>query len=64
VAGKTFQMRPNRENAEAHQLQTPFSAGLPVAMFDCSVRVYRPGIHVSVFWSAMTPAANDIAAFE
>jgi len=60
VPGVTFQMRPHPKHANAYQLQTPFSAGLPVACFDGSVRVFRPGIAPEVFWAAVTPAGGEV----
>jgi hypothetical protein len=43
-------------------VQTPFSSGLPVAMYDGSVRTVSPGIQESAFWAMITPAAGDIVA--
>jgi prepilin-type processing-associated H-X9-DG protein len=42
--------------------QTPFSGGLPVAMFDGSVKTLRPGIAPGVFWALVTPAAGEVVA--
>ncbi len=61
VPGITFQVKPPIKQANAYQLQTPFSAGLPIAMFDGSVRTVRPGISPEVFWAAVTPAAGEIS---
>jgi prepilin-type N-terminal cleavage/methylation domain-containing protein len=61
VPGVTFQVKPQPRFAAPYQLQTPFSAGLPVAMFDGSARVIRPGVAPEVFWAAVTPAAGEIA---
>ena len=60
VPGATFQVRPAPKDANAYQLQTPFSAGLPVAMFDGSVRTVRPGVTPEVFWGAVTPAGGEV----
>ena len=60
VPGVTFQVRPTQYEANAYQLQTPFSAGLPVAMFDGSVRTVRPGVAPGVFWAAVTPAGGEV----
>ncbi len=60
VPGVTFQVQPQPRFADAYQLQTPFSAGLPVAMFDGSVRLFRPGVAPEVFWATVTPAAGEI----
>ncbi len=59
IPGMTFQVRPQLLLAEQRLPQTPFSAGLPVAMFDGSVRTIRPGVAESAFWAAVTPAAGD-----
>ena len=59
IPGLTFQVRPPLRMAEQRLPQTPFSGGLPVAMFDGSVRTIRPGVAESAFWAAVTPAAGD-----
>lgn len=61
VPGATFQVRPERYHANAYQLQTPFAAGLPVAMFDGSVKTVRHGVDPQAFWSAVTPAGGEVA---
>jgi prepilin-type N-terminal cleavage/methylation domain-containing protein len=58
--GTTFQVRPERYHANAYQLQTPFRAGLPVAMFDGSVRTIGPGVSPEAFWAAVTPAGGEV----
>jgi Protein of unknown function (DUF1559) len=60
VPGATFQVKPKPKEANAYQLQTPFSAGLPVAMFDGSVRTVRPGVSPEAFWGAVTPAGGEV----
>lgn len=60
VPGVTFQVRPDPKHANAYQLQTPFAAGLPVAMFDGSVRTVRPGVAPEVFWGAVTPTGGEV----
>jgi hypothetical protein len=60
LPGVTFQVRPQPKHANAYQLQTPFSAGLPVALFDGSVRTIRPGVAPEVFWAAVTPAGGEV----
>ncbi|CAN0040028.1 unnamed protein product, partial [Phaeothamnion confervicola] len=62
VAGVTFQVRPLPKDADALQLQTPFSAGLLVAMFDGSVRTVAPGVTPEVFWSAVTRDGGEVNA--
>jgi hypothetical protein len=62
--GATFQVRPESRYADAFLPQTPFAAGLPVAMFDGSVRTVRPGVAPEVFWAAVTPASGEVAALD
>ncbi len=57
--GATFQVRPDLHSADAFLPQTPFSAGLPVALFDGSVRTVRSGVAPEVFWAAVTPAGGE-----
>lgn len=60
VRGKTFQVRPRVEEADHRIPQTPFPAGLPVALFDGSVRTLSPSIDESVFWSLVTPNGGEV----
>ena len=60
VPGLTFQVRPPLWEADMRLPQTPFSAGLPVALFDGSVRTVRPGVAPEVFWAAVTPAGGEV----
>ncbi|HVK15565.1 MAG TPA: hypothetical protein VM533_01365, partial [Fimbriiglobus sp.] len=64
VPGVTFQVRPKLRDADMTIPQTPFSAGLPVAMFDGSVRTVRPGVSPEVFWAAVTPAGGEVASLD
>jgi type II secretory pathway pseudopilin PulG len=64
VPGVTFQLRPAPREADMRLPQTPFSAGLPVALFDGSVRTVRPGVSPEVFWSAVTPAGGEVAPLD
>jgi prepilin-type N-terminal cleavage/methylation domain-containing protein len=64
VPGVTFQVKPQPKFANAYHLQTPFSAGLPVAMFDGSVRTVRPGVSPEVFWGHVTPAAGEVVSLD
>ncbi len=64
VSGVTFQVRPDVKHANAYQLQTPFTAGLPVAMFDGSVRTVRPGVNPEVFWAQVTPATGEVVSLD
>ena len=60
VAGYTFQYRPKVEDAWGRVMQTPHPAGLPVAMFDGSVRTLSPSIHESIFWGLVTPSGGEV----
>jgi prepilin-type N-terminal cleavage/methylation domain-containing protein len=40
--------------------QTPFSAGMIVALADGSVRTIYPGISPETFWAAVTPAGGEV----
>ncbi len=60
VAGKTFQVRPKLEEAWSGTPQTPFSAGLLVALFDGSVRTLSPSVDPGVFWGAVTRDRGEI----
>jgi prepilin-type N-terminal cleavage/methylation domain-containing protein len=64
VPGVTFQVRPTPREADMRLPQTPFSAGLPVAMFDGSVRTIRPGVAPEVFWAAVTPRGGKVAPLD
>lgn len=64
VPGKTFQVQPRPENVDPSILQTAFTAGLTVAMFDGSVRTIRPGIDESVFWALVTPRGGEVASLD
>jgi hypothetical protein len=58
--GAKFQVRPSAAEADMYLPQTPFSAGLPVALFDGSVRTIRPGVRTEVFWAMVTPAGGEV----
>ncbi len=64
VPGVTFQVRPAPRDADMRIPQTPFSAGLPVALFDGSVRTVRPGVSPEVFWAVVTPAGGEVAPLD
>jgi hypothetical protein len=59
-AGVTFQVKPKPEDADGRQLQTPYAAGLLVAVGDGSVRMIRSSISESHFWAAITPAGGEV----
>lgn len=60
VPGMTFQVRPRPLDASSTMPQTPFRDGLPVAMFDGSVRIIGPGIAPNVFWDLFTPNGGEV----
>lgn len=64
VPGLTFQYRPTMQDADARVPQTPHPAGLPVALFDGSVRTLSPGIDESVFWGLVTPAGGEVVSLD
>jgi hypothetical protein len=64
IPGVTFQVRPAHREADMRMPQTPFAAGLPVALFDGSVRTIRPGIAPDVFWAAVTPRGGEVASLD
>jgi prepilin-type N-terminal cleavage/methylation domain-containing protein len=62
VPGKTFQVKPATIDAWSGTPQTPFSAGLPVLLFDGSVRTLSPTIDERLFWGATTRDRGEILA--
>jgi type II secretory pathway pseudopilin PulG len=64
VAGVTFQAAPRPEDADGRMLQSSFPGGLIVGMMDGHTRTLRPGIAVTAFWAAVTPAAGDTATLD
>jgi type II secretory pathway pseudopilin PulG len=64
VSGLTFQVKPKAVDADRRIPQTPFSSGLPVGMFDGSVRVIRPGVSETVFWGAVTPRGGEVGELD
>jgi prepilin-type N-terminal cleavage/methylation domain-containing protein len=60
IPGMTFQYRPRFESADYRLPQTPHPGGLPIALFDGSVRTLSPGINESVFWSLVTPNGGEV----
>lgn len=62
--GKTFQYRPKVEDAWSRVMQTPHQAGLPVAMFDGSVRTLNQSISESVFWALVTPNGGESVSLD
>jgi prepilin-type N-terminal cleavage/methylation domain-containing protein len=62
VPNTTFQSRPRPEDANCHLLQTPYSAGLLVAMADGSVKIFKSTVSETTFWASITPNSGDVAA--
>jgi type II secretory pathway pseudopilin PulG len=60
VPGKTFQVRPAIAQCNPSMPQTGFATGMPVALFDGSVRFLSPGIRSTTFWSLVTPAGGEV----
>ena len=58
--GKAFDVQPLYTNTWCNRLQTPHPAGLPVALFDGSVRTLNPNIDERTFWSLVTPAGGEV----
>jgi type II secretory pathway pseudopilin PulG len=62
--GATFQVKPAVLYADPNLPQTPFAAGLPVALFDGSVRTASPRISPEAFWAAVTPAGGESTSLD
>ena len=60
IPGKTFQVKPALADAWSGIPQTPFSSGLPVALFDGSVRTLSPTIDERVFWGSTTRDRGEV----
>jgi len=58
--GKAFDLMPLYTNTWCNRLQTPHPAGLPVALFDGSVRTLNPNIEERIFWSLVTPGGGEV----
>ena len=58
--GKAFDLMPPVTNSWCNRLQTPHPAGLPVGLFDGSVRTLHPNIDERIFWSLVTPAGGEV----
>jgi prepilin-type N-terminal cleavage/methylation domain-containing protein len=63
-AGVTFQVQPTPEEFDPFIPQTPYPGGLPVLMFDGSVRMIGASVSPSVFWSAVTRDGGEIAPLD
>lgn len=62
--GATFQVRPDPNDSDPALPQTPHAAGLLSLQFDGSVKVVRPGIDPSVFWSAVTREGGEVSSLD
>ena len=60
AAKKPFMYRPPVTRCFCDRLLTPHVAGLPVAMFDGSVRTLNPNTDEKVFWGLVTPAGGEV----
>ena len=63
-AGATFQVRPTPDQCDPSIPQTGFSGGMPVLLFDGSVRTIEGGIAPPVFWAAVTPNGGEIISLD
>ncbi|MBX9581809.1 MAG: DUF1559 domain-containing protein [Gemmataceae bacterium] len=63
-AGATFQVRPTPEQFDPAVPQTPYPSGLPVLLFDGSVRTVRPGVDPQVFWAAVTRDGGEVTSLD
>ena len=62
VPGQTFQVAPKLDDADGRRAQAFRPSGLEVALFDGSVRTFRPDAAETVFWAFVTPNAGDSTA--
>ncbi len=60
IPGLTFQVRPKPVECNPHVAQTPYGAGMVVALCDCSVRTLSPGMSATTYWGAVTPAGEEV----
>ncbi len=64
VPNVTFQSKPTPDEAWSGIPQSPFSGGLPTAMYDGSVRTVSPRIAPTAFWAAVTPAGGEVSGLD
>jgi len=62
--GTTFQIHPTPDQCDPTIPQTAFSGGMPVLLFDGSVRMIPAGIAPTVFWAAVTRDGGETFSFE
>jgi prepilin-type N-terminal cleavage/methylation domain-containing protein len=62
--GATFQLRPTPDQCDPSIPQSGFSSGMPVLLFDCSVRMIPSEIAPSVFWAAVTRDGGEVISLD
>jgi prepilin-type N-terminal cleavage/methylation domain-containing protein len=62
--GATFQVRPTPDQCDPSIPQSGFSSGMPVLLFDCSVRMIPSEITPSIFWSAVTRDGGEVISLD
>ena len=62
--GATFQVRPTPDQCDPSIPQTAFSGGMPVLLFDGSVRTIPAGIAPAMFWAAVTRDGGEVAVLD
>jgi prepilin-type N-terminal cleavage/methylation domain-containing protein len=60
MGGLTFQVAPLFSKCYYGVPQTPHWSGMLVALGDGSVRTLSPGMSMTTFWSAVTPAGGEV----
>lgn len=63
-SGPPFQVAPSPADCDPHLPQTPHRGGMLCLMFDGSVRTVAPGVAPDLFWAAVTPRGEEVAAFD
>jgi type II secretory pathway pseudopilin PulG len=63
-AGATFQAAPPLDACDPLIPQTAFAAGMPVLLFDGSVRVVAAGISPTAFWAAVTRDGGETTSLD
>lgn len=62
--GATFQLRPTPDQCDPSIPQTAFSGGMPVLLFDGSVRMIPVGIDPTIFWAAVTRDGGEVISLD
>lgn len=60
VPGLTFQAAPRIEDCNPRLAQTPYRSGMLVALVDGSCRSLAPNMSPATYWSAVTPAGEEV----